>query len=62
MSSGGLDSHIYDVGETSRLIQQHATLDHIDMIGSYTTSTKRFMSPGELKSHIYDVGELYRLI
>ena len=33
MSPGGLYSHIYDVGEPSRLIQNNVTLDHTYTIG-----------------------------
>ena len=57
MSPGGLSSHIYDVGEPSRLLIDNATLALPNMIGvhpnewsillgHYITYTKRFMSPG----------------
>ena len=73
MSPGGLTQHIYDVGETSGLIQQNATLDptnHVGvhsnasdiLFGSYDTSTKQWVNPGGLTQHIYDVGETPRLI
>ena len=73
MSFGGLSSHIYDVGEPSRLLIRNATLELPNTIevhpnewstlqGYYITYTKRFMSPGGLSSHIYGVGEPSRLI
>ena len=68
MSSGGLDSHIYDVGETSTLIQSKRNVGPTNTIGVhsnewsilfeyYITGTQRYMSPGGLDSHIYDVGD-----
>ena len=78
MTSGGLDSHIYDVGETSRLIQSQRNVappthdwswhtigwaNEYGILFEYqTTYTKRFMSPGGLYSLIYDVGEPSRCI
>ena len=38
MSPGGLNSHIYDVGETFRLIQQNATLDHTNLVGVHSNT------------------------
>ena len=66
MSPGGLNSHIYDEGEPSRLIQKNVTLDHTNMIGvhsndwsilfgCYNTKTTRVMGLGGFNSHIYDV-------
>ena len=39
MSPGGLYSHIYDVGEPSRLIQNNVTLDHTNTIGVYANDS-----------------------
>ena len=33
MGPGGLNSHIYDVGETSKVIQNNVTMDRTDTIG-----------------------------
>jgi hypothetical protein len=68
MSPGGLSSHIYDVGEPSRLLISNATLERPNTIGVhpnewstlrgyYITFTKRSISSDGLSSHIYDVGE-----
>ena len=72
MSPGGLSSHIYDVGEPSRLIQKNVTLDiasimdvHSNdwniLLGYYNTKTKRVMGFGGLNAHIYDVNDSYQL-
>ena len=72
MSPGGLSSHIYDVGEPSRLIQKNVTLDIASIMddysndwsilsGYYNTKTKRVMGFGGLNLHIYDVNESYQL-